>query len=79
MTMTYDQALDVLKTVTSCDAAMMSEAVNLNRVSWLVSEAAAGRIWTGDKWHHAQSQTIVTEAYKTGITALEIMRAHNAI
>jgi hypothetical protein len=73
--MTREQALDVLRTVAATDAALRGESPNLNRITWLVSEAAAGRIWTGDSWHHAQRGTIVTEAYATGIAATDILAA----
>lgn len=60
--MNAEQALKITLGAIQVDATLKGESVNLNRVTFWLSELSYGRKWFGPSWHHAVPRDIVQTA-----------------
>lgn len=60
--MTVEQALVITVNAIRTDATLSGEAVNLNRVTFWLSELSYGRKWFGDNMSHTVARDIVQTA-----------------
>lgn len=61
--MNREQALKITVDTIKLDSVLLGEPVNLNRVTFWLSELSYGNKWTGDKvWQHTPTNDIVRTA-----------------